>query len=141
MKEKRKEKRKRGACFWAPGAAAAGALMLLCLFVPALVGLAETVYVEARVSRVIDGDTFETPDGRRVRLTGVDAAPLGSRWIVGKLGEKAADFKSRKNPARLLLGLASRLISISGIHFHSLWIWLMIFSIFRGAIREGVPPP
>jgi micrococcal nuclease len=54
------------------------------------------VFDVARVVRVIDGDTIEVSSDvrgvRRVRLIGVDAAPLRSRWIVGKLGEKAADF-------------------------------------------------
>ena len=50
----------------------------------------------ARVKRVIDGDTFETVSGQRVRLAGVDAPEPGKPGSV-KATEKLESLVGNKN--------------------------------------------
>ena len=50
----------------------------------------------ARVKRVIDGDTFETNSGQRVRLAGVDAPEKGKRGSV-KATEKLKSLIVKKD--------------------------------------------
>ncbi|MEB2328873.1 MAG: thermonuclease family protein [Ignavibacteriaceae bacterium] len=60
------------------------------------------------VQRVIDGDTFELPDGRKVRLLGIDTpekfnneklkneyASPEDRLVIMKLGELSSDYVTR----------------------------------------------
>ena len=72
------------------------AMWILMSFLLMYARSANAEYIEVDVPRVLAGDTFEGEDmdqtPRRVRLLGVDAAPLSSRWIVGELGQKAALF-------------------------------------------------
>ena len=52
----------------------------------------------AQVKRVIDGGTFETISGQRVRLEGVDAPETGKRGYA-KATEKLASLVGDKNVA------------------------------------------
>lgn len=49
-----------------------------------------------RVSRVIDGDTIELSDGRRVRYVGIDAPEIGSEGKRGECFSQEAFEKNRE---------------------------------------------
>ena len=50
----------------------------------------------ARVTRVIDGDTVELDDGRRIRLLGIDAPEIGYNGHPSDAGAKASREWLRK---------------------------------------------
>ncbi len=60
--------------------------ILLCLLWPSPAGFGAPAEERGRVAAIVDGDTLELADGRRVRLVGIDAPrpPLGAakdmRW-------------------------------------------------------------
>jgi micrococcal nuclease len=70
-------------------------ILTIILTLTAVIAGESAELTPAIVVRVLDGDTIEvSADGglRMVRLIGVDAAPLHSRWIVGQLGREAAAY-------------------------------------------------
>lgn len=90
---------------------------VICLVLWRLFNVVDTAAVvqqavTAKVVRVIDGDTVELVDGRRVRLLGIDATELGYNgdssesgaeaardWLKGRLNGK--QVKLRYGPDRL----------------------------------------
>lgn len=52
----------------------------------------------AKVKSIIDGDTFETESGHRIRLAGVDAPEKGRPWSV-KATQRLESLIGEKNVA------------------------------------------
>ena len=71
----------------------------------------------AEVKRVIDGGTFETISGQRVRLEGVDAPEKGKRGYA-KATEKLASLVGNKNvlvdPVGVMYGRIVAKVEIDG---------------------------
>jgi len=84
-----------------------------------------------RVVRVIDGDTFDSSDGERVRLKGADAAEYGK----GCLGEEA---KIRLE--ELILGKEVGLKKVSKDHFGRLlgFVFEGDFFVDKAMVEEGL---
>lgn len=68
------------------------------VLLPSAVDPAGTTREQARAQSVIDGDTFELADGRRVRMRGIDAPEMG---FHGKTAEAHAEASTAWLRARI----------------------------------------
>lgn len=91
----------------------------------------------AVVSSVIDGDTVELTDGRKVRLIGVDAPEMGDASSAGQYEKEAAEFTRTHLTGRgVLLEYAVERREMYGRTLA--YLWLGDGLLFNGVlVREG----
>lgn len=92
---------------------------------------------EVEVARVLDGDTFDTTDGERIRLLGIDAPEIAHRdskaepfgdesreWLVGELEgrEVKLTFEERQTD------VYGRTLA---------WVWIDQMLVNENALRTG----
>ena len=84
-----------------------------------------------RVARVVDGDTFDTSSGERVRLAGADAPEYGK----GCLGEEA-----KERLEELILGKKVVVRKVSKDHFGRLvgFVFREDFFVDKAMVEEGL---
>ena len=71
-------------------------LLIPSLFLPFILSKSSSNKTLATVARVIDGDTFELANGKKVRLLGVDA-PEKNKYFYSEAKEKLKELIENKN--------------------------------------------